>query len=162
MFLHYLYCHSCFQENWSFDWFYEVSFSWDSSVSLKIYHTPCMKCCCHVRDCAPICYLELLDKLQKKICRTVGPSLAISLEPLPHCRNVASFSFFYRQYFGRYSFELAQLAPHPFFRGRSTRYSDRLHDFLSPFLDVTRMSMSTVSFLALLNSGIFCLQNAFF
>ena len=29
--------------------------------------------------------------------------------------------------------------------------------FLSPFLDVTRMSMSTVSFLAQLDSGILCL-----
>ena len=29
--------------------------------------------------------------------------------------------------------------------------------FLSPFLDVTRMSMATVSFLAQLNSGILCL-----
>ena len=29
--------------------------------------------------------------------------------------------------------------------------------FLSPFLDVTRMFMSTVSFLAQLNSGILCL-----
>ena len=33
--------------------------------------------------------------------------------------------------------------------------------FLSPFVDVTRMSMSTVSFLAQLDSGIICLQNAF-
>ena len=35
--------------------------------------------------------------------------------------------------------------------------------FLSPFADVTRMSMSriTVSFLAQLDSGILCLQNAF-
>ena len=33
--------------------------------------------------------------------------------------------------------------------------------FLSPFLDVTRMSTSTVSFLAQLDSGILCLQNAF-
>ena len=33
--------------------------------------------------------------------------------------------------------------------------------FLSPFLDVTRMSMSTVSFLAQLDPGILCLQNAF-
>ena len=29
--------------------------------------------------------LELLDKLQKYICRTVGPSLAASFEPLVHC-----------------------------------------------------------------------------
>ena len=33
--------------------------------------------------------------------------------------------------------------------------------FLSPFLDVINMSMSTVSFLAQLYSRILCLQNAF-
>ena len=33
--------------------------------------------------------------------------------------------------------------------------------FLSPFLDDTRVSMSTVSFLAQLGSGILCQQNAF-
>ena len=75
------------------------------------------------------CYLELLYKLQKQICRTVGPSLAASLEPLAHRRNVASLSLFYRYYFGRFSSELAQLNPLPFSPGRSTRYSDRLHDF---------------------------------
>ena len=85
--------------------------------------------CCHVFAGAPSCYLELLDKLQKRICRTVGHSLAASLEPLAHRRNVASLSLFYRYYFGRCSSELAQLVPLPFSRGRSTRYSDRLHDF---------------------------------
>ena len=43
---------------------------------------PCMEYCCHVWASAPSCYLELLDKLPKRICRTVGPSLAASLEPL--------------------------------------------------------------------------------
>ena len=104
-----------------------------------------MEYCCHVWADAPSYYLELLDKLQKRICRTVGPSLAASLEPLAHRRNVASLSLFYRYYFGRCFSELAQEVPLPFSRGRSTHYSDRLHDFLSPFLDVTRMSMSTVS-----------------
>ena len=118
---------------------------------------PCMEYCCHVWARAPSCYLELLDKLQKRICRTVGPSLAASLEPLAHRRNVASLSLFYRYYFGRCSSELAQLIPLPYSRERSTRYSDRFYDFLSPFLDVTRMSMSTVSFLAQLDSGILCL-----
>ena len=33
--------------------------------------------------------------------------------------------------------------------------------FLSPFVDVTRMSKSTVSFLAQLDSGIICLWNGF-
>ena len=45
---------------------------------------PCMEYCCHVWAGAPTCYLELLDKLQKRICRIVGPSLAASLEPLAH------------------------------------------------------------------------------
>ena len=84
---------------------------------------------CHVWAGAPNCYLELLDKLQKQICRTVGPSLAASLEPLAHRQNVASLSLFCGYYFGRCSSELAQLVPPPFSRGRSTRYSDRLHDF---------------------------------
>ena len=78
---------------------------------------------------APGCYLELLEKLQKRICRIVGPSLAASLEPLAHRRNVASLSLFYRYYFGRCSSELAQLVPLLFSRGRSTRYFDRLYDF---------------------------------
>ena len=88
-----------------------------------------MEYCCHVRAGAPCCYLELLGKLQKRICRTVGPSVAASLEPLAHHGNVASLSLFYRYYFGRCSSELAQLVPLPFSRGRSPCYSDRLHNF---------------------------------
>ena len=41
----------------------------------------CMEYCCHVWAGAPYCCLELLDKLQKQICRTVGYSLP---EPLAH------------------------------------------------------------------------------
>ena len=73
-----------------------------------------MEYCCHVWAGAPSCYFELLDKLQKRIYRTVGPSLAASLEPLAHHRNLASLSLFYRYYFGRYPSELAQLIPFPF------------------------------------------------
>ena len=101
-------------------------------VALYLYKStihPCMEYYCYVRAGAPSCYLELLDKLQKRICRTTGPSLAAFLEPLAHCRNVASLSLFYRYYFGRCSSELAQLVRLPHSRGRSTRYSDRLHDF---------------------------------
>ena len=46
---------------------------------------PCMEYCCHVLDGAPSCHLQLLDKLQKWICRTVGSSLAATLESLVHC-----------------------------------------------------------------------------
>ena len=61
-------------------------------VALYLYKStihPCMEYCCHVLACVPSCYLELLDKRQKRMCRIVGPSLAASLEPLTHRRNVA-------------------------------------------------------------------------
>ena len=45
---------------------------------------PCMEYCCHIWVGAPSCYLDLLEKLQKRICMIVGPSLAASLEPLAH------------------------------------------------------------------------------
>ena len=45
---------------------------------------PCMEYFCHVWAGAPSCCLELLDKLQKWICRIAGPSLAASLELLAH------------------------------------------------------------------------------
>ena len=75
---------------------------------------PCMEYCCHVWDGARSSYLELLDKLQKWICTIVGSSLAASLEPLAHRRNVAGSSLLYRHYFGRCSSKLAQLVPLPF------------------------------------------------
>ena len=60
---------------------------------------------------APGCYLELLDKLQKRICRTVGPSLAASLEPLAHRRYVA---IVFSICIALVDVQLAQLAPIPF------------------------------------------------
>ena len=66
-------------------------------VALYLYKSticPCMEYCCHVWAGAPSLYLGFLDKLQKIICRTVGISVAASLEPLAHRRNVASFKSF--------------------------------------------------------------------
>ena len=59
--------------------FYEISFSWGCSYLYKSTIHPCMEYYCHAWNGAPSCYLELLDKLQKRICRTVGPLLAASL-----------------------------------------------------------------------------------
>ena len=45
-------------------------------VALYLYKSnirQCMECCCHVLSGAPSCYLELMDKLQKRTCRIVGP-----------------------------------------------------------------------------------------
>ena len=68
-------------------------------VALYLYKStirPCMEYCCHIWAGAPRCYLELLDKLQKWICTTFGPSLAAFLELLAHWQNVANLSLFYR------------------------------------------------------------------
>ena len=103
-----------------------------AEVALHLYKSTillCMEYYCHVRAGAPSCFLELLDKPQKRICRTVDPSLAASLEPLAYRRNLASLSPFYRYYFGKCSSELAELVPLPFSLSWCTRYSDRLHDF---------------------------------
>ena len=101
-------------------------------VALYLYKStiqPFITYCCHVWVGAPSWYLELLDKLQKPICRTASPSLAASLEPLDHSQNVASLSLFCKYYFGGCSSELAELVPLPYSRGRSTRHFDILHDF---------------------------------
>ena len=92
-------------------WFYEVS----SFFQLLLGVCSCMEYCCLFWAGAPSCYLEFLDKLQNQTCRTVGPSIGASHEPLAHCR--------------RFSSTLAQLNPLSFSWGRSTYYSDRLHDF---------------------------------
>ena len=83
-----------------------------------------MEYCCHVWAGTPRCYLEMLDKLQKRIFKTVRPSFAASLEPLNHRGNVASLRFSGRYYFGRCLSELARLGPLPYSRGRPTRYSE--------------------------------------
>ena len=57
-------------------------------------------------------------------------------------------------YFGRCSSELAQLVPLYFSGGGLVVIPI---DCMSPLLDVTRMFMSTVSFLVQLDSGILCL-----
>ena len=128
-------------------WFYEVLWS---------FIHPCMVYCCHIWAGANSCYLELLDKLQKGVCRIFGLSLATSLEPLAHRQNVAFLSLFCR------CLEDVHLKWLNWFHFLSVEGSLLiiLADcmiFLSPFLDVTRMSMSTVSFVAQLDSGILCL-----
>ena len=57
-------------------------------IALHVYKSTiwsCIECYCHVWADAPNCHLELLDKLQKWVWRTVGNSLAVSLKPLAHC-----------------------------------------------------------------------------
>ena len=116
-----------------------------------------MKYCCYVWAGAPSRYLELLDKLQKWICRTVGPSLAASLETSAHCENVASLRFF----IGITLVDVLLSRPNwchvLFLKGALLVIVIDCMIFLSPFLDISKMSISTVSFLAQLDSGFLCL-----
>ena len=53
-------------------------------VALCLYKStiqPCMQYCYHVWDSAPSYYLEMLDRLQERICETVDSSLAASCAP---------------------------------------------------------------------------------
>ena len=83
-------------------------------VAMCLYRST-MEYCCHVWFGATSCHLELLDKLQKRICKTVGPSLATSLEPLGHRRNVTRLSLLYRYYFGRCFFRTCSAGSISFF-----------------------------------------------
>ena len=73
--------------------------------------------------------LRISRQPTKKNMQDCLPSLAASLEPLAHRRNVTSLTLFYRYFFGRCFAESAQLVPLLFSRGRSTRYFDKLQDF---------------------------------
>ena len=115
-----------------------------------------MEYCCHIWAGTPSWYLEFLDRLQKRICRTAGPSLTASLEPLACHRNVSRVSLLVdvlQSWLNWFHFLFPRVS-------LLVILIDCMI-FLSPFLDVTRMSTSTVSFLAQLDSGIFCLCNAF-
>ena len=96
---------------------------------------------------------------QQIVC--VSPSLAARLEPLTQCRNIARLSLFYSYYFGSCSSELDELVPLPPSRGRSARYSNRLHDFSVSIPGCYKDVYLNSCFLARLDSGILCLQNAF-
>ena len=129
-------------------------------VALYLYKSTmrtCMKYCCHVWACAPSCYLDLLHKLQKRICMTVDPLLNTSLCSSMKCSQLV-FSIgitlvdVHLNWFKWFHFL--------FLEGAVLAILIDCMIFLSPFLDVTRMSISTVSFLAHLDS-ILWLQNAF-
>ena len=85
-------------------------------------------------------------------------SFTTSLEPFAHHQNVGSLSLFYR-YISLVDVHLNWLNWFHFFilEGGLLVILIDCMIFLSPFLDVIRMSMSVVSFLAQLDSGILCL-----
>ena len=70
----------------------------------------------------------MLDKLQKQVCSTVGPMLAVSFESVAYHQIMISVSVFYKFYFNEFSSEYGELVAIPFSLGRSTFYCNRLHN----------------------------------
>ena len=93
-------------------------------------------------------------ELQKLICNTVRQTHAAFLEPLGHSRDIARLSLFDKYYFSSYLSKFNELVPLPNSRGLSTRYSVKLHGFLSQLLDIVNMIILTVSFSVQLGSDI--------
>ena len=89
-------------------------------------------------------------------CFHIWAGAPASLEPLAHRWHVARLSLFYKYYFRRCSSELAELAPLPYFQGRSTCYSDSWHDF-SVTIPRFYKDVYVNSFFPRTDSGILCL-----
>ena len=119
-------------------------------VALYFYKStirPCMEYCCHAWAVAPSCYLELLSYKN----RYVG---LFFLHLLPHWNFghrqdksvVVSLVNVHLNWFSWFHFFIVE--------GGLLVIAIDCMIFLSPFLDVTRISMLTVYFLAQLDSGI--------
>ena len=107
--------------------------------------------------CCPQLLLAIVRQTTKADIRIVGPSLAVSLEPLAYRRYVASLSLTIGITLVDVIHNWINWFHFLFLEGRLLVILIDCMIFLSPFLDITRMSMSTVSFLAQLDSGILCL-----
>ena len=123
-------------------------------VALYLYKStiwPRMECCCHVCTGAPKCYLELLDKLQKRypgllvlyLLPLMNPWFIVEMLPAEFFSIDINLVDVYLNWLTRFHFII---------EGGLLVVPINCMIFLSPFLDVTRMSMSTVSFLTQLDS----------
>ena len=118
----------------------------------------CMEYCCHVLGGASSCYLELLDSYKNgyvERCWSFTYCFSWTLGSSSNCSQLKSFLQVlllvdvYLNWLNWFHFLILE-------GGQLVILLDCMI-FLSPFLDVTRMSLSTVSFLAQPDSGILCL-----
>ena len=106
---------------------------------LYLYKTnirPLMEYCCHIWAGAPACHLSLLDRVQKRIFNIVGDELGLSLQPLSHCRSVASLCLFYRYVHGKCATSVSDLVPLVRVFKRETRLCACSHPIHSSFAEM--------------------------
>ena len=132
-------------------------------VALYLYKSTVqssMEYCCHILAGAPSCYLELLDKLKSEyagllilhLLLLLNPWLIVKMQPAEVFSIGITLVDVHLNWLNQIHFLILK-------GGLLVILIDYMI-FLSPVLAVTRMSMSTVYFLAKLGSGILCLQNA--
>ena len=108
---------------------------------------------CTLCDCETFDYLHSLEQVGV-IFRTPSNNL-LPRDLLAHCRNGTSSSLFYRYYLDDHLNWLNWFHVLIFELGLLIILIDCML-LLSPFLNVIRMSVETVFFVAQLDSGIFC------
>ena len=107
-----------------------------------------MEYCCHIWGGAPRSQgLDLLE-VQKRVVNLVGPELSADLHALPHRRDVASLSLFYKYYYRKCSSDLADLVARKRVPVRSTRFSNQMHLHKSIYLSAGLIFMIQAFFLA--------------
>ena len=132
-FLHYLYCKNCRQENWNFNLFYEVFLK----VALYLYKStihPCIEYCCHVWAGAPSCYKkEYAGMLVLDLLLLLNPWLIAAMWPAQVFSIIITVVDVLQNWLNWFHFL--------FLEGGLLVILIDCMIFLSPFLDVTRMSM---------------------
>lgn len=102
---------------------------------------PCIEYCCHIWGGAPADSLNLLDRIQHRICNAIGPNLSRKLDSLSHRRLVSSLCLFYKYSHGHCSTELSALVPPLKTFTHNTRFSSNCHPFT---VDLTKCTKSFV------------------
>ena len=137
--------------------FYEVL---SPEVALYLYKStvqPFMEYCCHVWASAPSCYLDLLDKLQNGYEGLLVLHSLLLLNPWLVIEMKLAYVFSIGITLVDVHFNWLNWFHFLILEGGLFVILIDCMNILSPFLDVTRMSMPTVSFVAQLDSGILCL-----
>lgn len=63
----------------------------------------CLKHFRHIWLLYSAMYLDIIEKIQRKLCNFIGAYLVSRLHLCSHCRNVASVFYFYKYIHGNYS-----------------------------------------------------------
>ena len=109
---------------------------------------PCMEYASHVWGGST--HTALLNRVESKACRLINSSpLTDCLQPLSHCRNIASLALFYRDFNANCSADLANCIPSLLQRPRCTRLASSSHPY-SVHLCNARVNQNPQSFIPFL------------